>query len=106
MGWLSYKNAYAMGKMHVAMFGLARGVLPSASDAAELARIARDHDLNFWRAYGVCLEGWVKTMSAPAEGLVDMRSGLELLREQNPVLYVPLLKLALGQAEARAGDLG
>jgi len=104
---LSYKNAYAMGKMHAAMFGLARGVLPrTASDAAELARIARDHDLNFWRAYGVCLEGWVKTMSAPAEGLADMGSGLELLREQNPVLFVPLLKLALGQAEARAGDLG
>jgi tetratricopeptide (TPR) repeat protein len=103
---LSYKNAYAMGKMHAAMFGLARGVRPqTASDAAELARIARDHDLNFWRAYGVCLEGWVKTMSAPAEGLADMGSGLELLREQNPVLYVPLLKLALGQAEARAGDL-
>ncbi len=45
-------------------------------------------------------------MSAPAEGLADMGSGLELLREQNPVLFVPLLKLALGQAEARAGDLG
>jgi predicted ATPase len=104
---LSYKNAYAMGKMHAAMFGLARGVLPqTASDAAEVARIARDHDLNFWRAYGACLEGWVKTMSAPAEGLADMGRGLELLREQNPVLYVPLLKLALGQAEARAGHLG
>jgi tetratricopeptide (TPR) repeat protein len=96
-----------MGKMHAAMFGLARGVLPqTASDVAELARIARDHDLKFWRAYGACLEGWVKTMSAPAEGLADMRSGLKLLREQNPVLCVPLLKLALGQSEARAGDLG
>ena len=104
---LSYKNAYAMGTIHAAMFGLVRGELSqTASSAAELARVARDHGLNFWRSYGVCLEGWVKSVSdAPADGLAEMRRGLELLQEQNTSLYVPLLKLALGRAEARAGDL-
>jgi tetratricopeptide (TPR) repeat protein len=103
---LSYKSAYAMGKMHTAMFGLLRGVLAqTVSSAAELGCVARDHDLNFWRAYGVCLEGWVKSMSSePPAGLEEMRSGLELLREQNTLLFVPLLKLVLGEAEARARD--
>jgi class 3 adenylate cyclase/predicted ATPase len=104
---LSYKSAYAMGKMHAAMFGLLRGaVAQAASNATELARVAHDHDLNFWRPYGLYLEGWVKSMNgAPADGLEDMGRGLDLLREQNTVLFVPLLKLAAGQAEARAGDL-
>jgi predicted ATPase len=48
----------------------------------------------------------VKAVSgAPADGLADMRSGLELLREQNTAPFVPLLRLALGQAEGRGGDL-
>ena len=34
-----------------------------------------------------------------------MVSGLELLQEQNILLFVPLLKLALGQAVARGGAL-
>jgi predicted ATPase len=104
---LSYKSAYAMGKMHAALFGLVRGVLAqTAPNATELARVARDHDLNFWRPYGLCLEGWVKSVNGPpADGLADMDSGLELLREQNTLVFVPLLKLALGQAQARAGDL-
>ena len=104
---LSYKSAYAMGKMHAAMFGLLRGVVArAASNATELARVAHDHDLNFWRPYGLYLEGWVKSMNgAPAGGLEDMGRGLDLLREQNTVLFVPLLKLAAGEAEARARDL-
>jgi predicted ATPase len=104
---LSYKSAYAMGKMHTAMFGLLRGVLAqTALSATELACVARDHDLNFWRAYGLCLEGWVKTISgATAAGLEDMVTGLELLQKQNILLFVPLLKVALGQAEAQEGDL-
>jgi predicted ATPase len=103
---LSYKTSYAMGKMHTAMFGLLRGVLAqTASNATELASVARDHDLNFWRVYAVCLEGWVNSMSdGPPAGLEEMRTGLQLLREQNTLLFVPLLKLVLGEAEARAGD--
>jgi class 3 adenylate cyclase/predicted ATPase len=104
---LSYQSAYAMGKMHAAMFGLLRCVVAqAASNSTELARVAHDHDLKFWRPYALCLEGWVKSMNgAPAEGLADMASGLDLLREQNTVIFVPLLKLAAGQAEARAGNL-
>ena len=97
----------AVGRMHAAMFELMRGDhLRAAQNAFELARLAREHDLNLWRAFGVFLEGWAASQSgAPADGLEDMRSGAALLREQNALLYDGLLKVALAGAEAGAGDL-
>ncbi len=57
-----------------------------------------------WGAFGVFLEGWAASQSgAPAQGLENMRRGVELLREQN-LQFDGLLKLALAEAEARAGD--
>ena len=57
------------------------------------------------RAFGVFLEGWATAASgAPGGGLEDMRRGVELLREQNVLLFDGLLKIALAEAEARAGD--
>ena len=41
---------------------------------------------------------------APGGGLEDMRRGVRLLREQNVLMYDGLLKIALAEAEARAGD--
>ena len=97
----------AVGRMHAAMFELMRGDhLRAAQNAFELARLAREHDLNLWRAFGVFLQGWVASQSgAPADGLEDMRRGAALLREQNALLYDGLLKVALAEAEAGAGDL-
>ncbi len=43
---------------------------------------------------------------AIGSGLKDMRRGVELLREQSIQLFDGLLKIALAEAEARAGDLG
>ena len=66
------------------------------------ARARSDH---VWRAFGVFLEGWATAASgAPGGGLEDMRRGVELLREQNVLLFDGLLKIALAEAEARAGD--
>ncbi len=57
------------------------------------------------RAFGVFLEGWATAASgAPANGLADMRRGVELLREQNVLYFDGLSKIALAEAEARAGD--
>ena len=92
--------------MLAALFELMRGDHPRAApNAFELARLAREHDLAMWRAFGVFLEGWAASQSgAPAEGLEDMRRGAELLREQNVLQFDGLLKIALAEAEARAGD--
>jgi len=55
--------------------------------------------------FSVFLEGWAASQSgAPAQGLEAMRRGVELLRERNALQFDGLLKIALAEAEARAGD--
>ena len=55
---LTHIGTHAYGKMHAAMFELMRGDLArAAQNAVELARLAREHDLPLWRAFGVFLEG-------------------------------------------------
>ena len=104
---LTHVGTLAVVRMHAAMFELMRGDhLRAAQNAFELARLAREHDLNLWRAFGVFLQGWAASQSgALADGLADMRRGAALLREQNALLYDGLLKVALAETEARAGDL-
>ena len=52
------------GRMHAALFELMRGDHPRAApNAFELARLAREHDLPLFRAFGVFLEGWVTAAS-------------------------------------------
>ena len=103
---LTHVGTLAFGRMHAAMFELMRGDhARAAPNAFELARLAREHDLTMCRAFGVFLEGWATAASgAPGGGLEDMRRGVELLREQNVLLFDGLLKIALAEAEARAGD--
>jgi predicted ATPase len=60
-----------------------------------------------WRAFGMFLEGWATAArGAAGNGLADMRRGVELLRAQNVLIFDGLLKIALAEAEARAGDPG
>ena len=77
----------------------------AAPNAIELARLAREHDLPQFRAIGMFLEGWATAASgAGGSGVGDMRRGVELLREQNVLVFDGLSKMALAEAEARAGD--
>ena len=78
----------------------------AAPNASELARLAREHELTMYGAFGVFLDGWAAAASGVPDGggLEDMRRGAELLREQNVLLFDGLLKIALADAEARAGD--
>ena len=103
---LTHIGTLAVGRMHAALFELMRGEHARvAPNVFELVRLAREHDLPMQGAFGVFLEGWATAASgAPAEGLADMRRGVELLREQNVLYLDGLLKIALAEAEARAGD--
>jgi hypothetical protein len=75
-------------------------------NAVELARLAQEHDLPFWRAFGVFLEGWATAESgAPGGGLHRARRAAELLRDQKILFFDGLIKIALAEAEARAGDV-
>jgi predicted ATPase len=104
---VAHISTRAHGKLHVATFELMRGDLSGvALNAEELVRLAREHDLPTWRAYGIFLEGLASAQSCPAGGgLEDMRRGVELLREQNVLTFDGLIKIALAEAEARAGDV-
>jgi len=104
---LSHIGTHAHGNMYAALFELMRGGLSHAApNAIEVARIAREHDLPMWQAWGLFLEG-VATAEGrvPGEGLADMRRGVELLRDQNVMICDGLVKIALAEAEARAGDI-
>ena len=104
---LTHIFARAYGSMHAAIFELMRGDLTRfATHAAELAQLAREHDLPLWRAWGVFLEGAAKAKCGEVGGgLADMRRGVELLREQSTPVNDALVKIALAETEARAGDV-
>ena len=103
---LTHANTLALGAMHASMFELMRGDHARATpNAVELVRLARDYNLPFWRAFGVFLEGWVTAATgAVGSGLEDMRHGAALLREQRVQMFDGLVKIALAETEARAGD--
>jgi predicted ATPase len=105
MANLTHVGTLANGRMFAALFELMRGdYARGAPNAVELVRLAGEHDLAQFRAFGMFFEGWVRAEGDLPGGLEDMRHGVEQLREQNVVSFDGLLKIALAEAEARAGD--
>ena len=105
---LTHVGTLALGRGLAALFELMRGDhTRAAPNALELVRLAHEHDLNLWRAFGVFLGGWATAASgAVKRGLEDMRRGVDLLREQNVLIFDGLFKIALAETEARLGDPG
>jgi predicted ATPase len=103
---LAHIGTRAYGKAHAALFQLMRGDRARAApDTIELLRLAHEHELAMWRAWGAFLDGWARTENGSlAGGLRDMRRGVDLLRGQNVVAFDGLLKVALARTEARAGE--
>jgi predicted ATPase len=102
---VSHIGTLAFGRMHAALFELMRGDdrAHAAANALELAKLAREFPM--FGPFGMFLEGWATAKrGAPGGGLENMRRGVELLREQNVLLFDGLFKIALAEAEARAGD--
>jgi predicted ATPase len=101
VGTLAFATGYA------AFFQLMRGAHGRAApDAFEFTRLVRMQELPMFRAFGAFFEGWATSASgAIGAGLEDMRRGVEQLRAQNVRLFDGLLKVALAEAEAAAGDL-
>jgi predicted ATPase len=104
----THMGTRAFGNMLACVFHMMRhDHARAASNALEVARLAREHDLTTWRAFGVYLESWATAQKGdPEVGLRDMRLGAEFLREQNMSMFDGLFKIALAEAECRAGDLG
>ena len=104
---LAHVGTRAMARMHAGLFELMRGDLSrAAQNAVELARLTGEHELQMWQAFGVFLEGVARPDSGgPFDGLDGMRGGVELLREQEVLFFDGLVRFALAEAEARAGDV-
>ncbi len=104
---LAHIATRAHGKQHAALFELMRGDLSRvASNAIELARLAREHDLPHWLAYGVFFESVASAESGASRGGLDaVRHGAKLLRDRNAQSFDGLIQIALSEAEARAGDV-
>ena len=90
------------------MFELMRGDHTRArTNVSELARIVRDYDLPLLRAFAEFLGGWATAdAGSSADGLDSMHRGVDSLRAQNILTFDGLLKIALAEVEARAGDPG
>ena len=103
---LAHAGTRAFERQRAAMFAVMRGDLARAAQIGfELTRLTREHDLPYWRAFGVFLAGVAGVRSGTAGGgIEDMRRGVELLREQNVLLFDGLFKIALAEAEARVGN--
>jgi predicted ATPase len=103
---LSHATTLAHATALTAFFALMRGDRSQAgTSVSELARIVRDHELPLFRAIGEFLVGWADAEGGSlAEGLAAMRRGVESLRAQNAVVFDGIIKIALAEAEARAGD--
>src|ERR1700722_18725918 len=85
--------------MHAGYLEMMRGD-PIQTDlfANELARLARDHDLKMWAAFGVFLEGWTAQQAGARDaGLTGMRNGVSQLAEQGVVVFDGLIKTKLAQ---------
>jgi predicted ATPase len=90
------------------MFERMRGDLARAAPhAVELARLTHEHDLPFFRVWGIFHESLAKVHRSDAldAGLEAVRRGVELLREQNVLIFDGLVKIALAEAEAGTGDV-
>jgi predicted ATPase len=103
---VSHVFTHGMGWLYAAMFELMRGDLARGTEnSLELARLAREHELLMIRAFNVFLEGWASAMSGPSsDGLGNMHRGVEMLREQNVLMFDGPLRIALAEVETTAGN--
>ncbi len=104
---LTHVGTLASGRMNAALFELMRGDRARAApNALELARLSHQQEPTMFRAFGIFFGGWATAASgAVGSGLEDMRRGVEQLRDQNVLTFDGLFKIALAEAEARAGDV-
>ena len=104
---ITHVGTICFANMHAGYLEMMRGD-PIQTDpfANALARLARDHDLKMWTAFGVFLEGWTGWQAGDRDaGLAGMRDGVSQLAEQGVVVLDALIKTRLAQAEADDGAI-
>ena len=97
----------AFAHMQSAVFAMVRHrAREAAPHATAFVRLAREHEMALWTAFGNFMEAWTLWQAGEIdEGLRRMRGAMERFKEQNIGNFVPLLGTMLAEAEARSGEI-
>jgi predicted ATPase len=87
--------------LHVAR----RDAATTAPLAEAVVRLARDHGMPLYSAYGEFLQPWVQWHLGEREGgLAAMRRGIAACHDMGNAFHMTLFETALAEAEAEAGE--
>ena len=102
---VAHIGTHPYAKLHAAMFELMRGDRARAAEnGSETARLAREHDLPLWRAYGAFFEGLATAeRGALGEGLSDMRRCAESSAPARPPEFRRALQDRAGRGRGAGG---
>jgi predicted ATPase len=94
--WACYRAMFEMMRLDAAA---------AAPFAAELVQLAKAHELQTYKGYGAALNGWARAayLGELAEGIAEMRQGIEDLRQIGINLITPLIQARLASLEAKSG---
>jgi class 3 adenylate cyclase/tetratricopeptide (TPR) repeat protein len=99
---LTHAHTLALGKAYAIQFAFMRRKQQRLAESAlALTKVEREHDLS---GFAMFIEGLARAESDLIAGLEEMRRGAEGLRARNVVVFDGLVKIALAEAEASAGN--
>ena len=88
--------------LHVAR----RDAVTTAPLAEAVVKLAREHGMALYSAYGAFLQPWARWHLGDREGGLDaMRRGIAACHDMGNLVYMTLLETALAEAEAEAGEI-
>ena len=88
--------------LHVAR----RDAVTTAPLAEAVVKLAREHGMALYSAYGEFLQPWARWHLGDREGGLDaMRRGIAACHDMGNLVYMTLLETALAEAEAEAGEI-
>ena len=95
------------GHFQCALLHVARRDAATTAPLAEaVVKLAREHGMPLYTAYGEFLQPWARWHLGDREGgLAAMRRGIAACHEMGNVLYMTLFETALAETEAEAGEI-
>ena len=95
------------GYFQYALFHVARRDATATLPLAEtVVKLAREHGMPLYTAYGEFLHPWARWHLGDREGgLAAMRGGIAACHQMDNALYMTLFETALAETEAQAGEI-
>ena len=95
------------GHFQYALLHVARRDAATTAPLAEaVVKLAREHGMPLYSAYGEFLQPWARWHLGDREGGLDaMRRGIAACHDMGNLVYMTLLETALAEAEAEAGEI-